>query len=325
MTTEMPGVDPTQQVPPVGEQPAERSRPAVPRLPAPALIPIAAVVWWVVGFLPWILDGLGGSILGRIGVSRTAVPLFAGNVSALAIGGGLGGVAAGLVVLLGRDGRARSALAVAAGVAIALVVTVVQSRGVLSGTADGRFDSDPRVLNGLTAGLVAMTVLGLMLGLLALTGPVGLGVALAAVAGAAPVWTSSVLDQVGLFGPGSYDHAATLVRWVGAAFLVAALVAIGLRPALRLVGWPVAIVLAWIVGPSVTAAAYIEPLLRPGMGLPDMLGDHISASLEVWRMAASFEARPLTPWVVAIIAAAGIAFARSQMTTDGRTTEALPT
>lgn len=271
-----------------------------PGLPAPALVPISGLVWWVVGFFPWILGGLGHEQLGRIGSELAAVPVFASSVSALVVGAGIGGLAAGLVGLLGRGNRGARATAVSVGVLLALVVTLVQSRAALS-------ETDVRVLNGLTAIVIVMTVVATGVGLLALTGRIGLGLALAGVAGAAPVWLVAVLEQAGLQGPGTYERVGDESRWSGAAVLAAALIVIGVRPAVRIVWWPVALLLAWVVGPTVTAASYIEPLLRPGMGLPGMLGEHISASLDVWRMAASTEARPLTPWIAAIVVAAVVA------------------
>ncbi|MCL3818953.1 hypothetical protein [Aeromicrobium wangtongii] len=272
-------------------RPASRER----GLPAPALIPIAGLVWWVTGFLPWILSGLGHDVLSRLGTPLAAVPLFTGHVSELLVGSGVGGLTAGFVPLLGRGRRASRIAAVAAGVTVTVAIVVMQSRSALGGT-------DGRVLDGLTALVVLVTVVALAIGLLATAGRAGIGIAGAALAGAAPVWLPAVLSQVGLDGPGAFQHVTDGARWVGAAMLAASLATIGLRRVARLVWWPVAIVLAWIVSPTVTAAAYIEPMLRPGMGLPDMLGEHLSATLDVWRMAASPGVRPLTPWIVAIVA-----------------------
>jgi hypothetical protein len=284
-------------------------------LPPLALVPLAALTWWVVGFLPWLLNDAGHDIIGADGISTLAVPLFAGSVSALVLGGGLGGVAAGLTTLLCAGSRAVRAAACASGVAIALLVSLLQSRRGLSGVEGVGIDE--RVTNGLTVVTVLMTVVGVSLGLLCLLGRLGLGFALAAGAGAAPVWVMSVFNalrpddsRAGLQG------AHEVSAWIGAVVLAAALVAVGLRPAERIIAWLGVVLLAWIVSPTITAAAYMEAFLRPGMGLPDMWGDHLSATMDVWRMSASPEARSVTSWIVAIVVAGGVALWLARRPTD---------
>lgn len=233
MTAQWPESDGTVELRPVAEPVAEpetdRASPW-PQLPAPALIPIAGLVGWVVGFLPWILGGLGHAWLGWTGSELAAVPVFAGNVQALVVGAGVGGLAAGLVALLGRGHRGARVAAVSSGVLLTMVVTLVQSRGALR-------ETDGRVLDGLTAIVVVMTVVAMGVGLLALTGRVGGGLALAGVAGAVPAWLAAVLDQIGLDGPGTYEHVADVSRWSGAAVLAAGLIVIGVRPVARVVWW----------------------------------------------------------------------------------------
>lgn len=276
------------------------------RLSTLALIPVAGLVWWVVGFLPWFLDGLGHEIFGGDGFSYTpmALPLFAGNVSALVLGGGVGGIAAGLVTLLARGSRSHRALAAAAGVVVALVATIIESRLALDATVMSGIDG--RVTNGITAILVVTTIVALGLGLLALTGSLGVGLALAGIAGAVPMWLANVFHAL---SP-TVSQPQEITRWVGAAVLGVALVTVGFVPAARAVAWIGAVLLAWCIGPTLTAAGYFEVYLRPGMGLPDMLGDALSGTADVWRMAASPDARPLTPWIAAIGVAAMVALVR---------------
>lgn len=284
---------------------AELATPALERtswrsLPPLALVPLAGLVWWVVGFLPWLLDGLGHDLLATSGVGTLALPLFAGNVSALVLGPGLGGVAAGLVARRGARGRAESAGACAAGVAIAVSITLIQSRNGVSGVG-----IDGRITNGLTVVVILTTLVGLGLGLLGMTGRVGLGFALAGVAGGGPVWLMSVFNAVGVGGAGRLPH--ELVQWAGAVALAAALILVGLQPVVRVVAWPGVVLLAWIIAPTITAAGYMEVFLRPGMGLPGRWGDHLSAAADVWRISASPRARPLMSWIVAIVIGGGAA------------------
>jgi hypothetical protein len=295
------------------QDPDEEASSSWGRLPTVALIPIAALVWWVVGFLPWILDGLRISPTG--GTPVLAVPLFAGSLSAMVLGGGLGGLAAGMVALLGRGTRWRRAAAVTSGVVIAVAVALLQSALTLRDPSPSNMSAADRVLMGLTVVAIASTIVGLLWGLAALSGRVGLGLALAGVAGAAPWWITAVLAALGmdrsiqdLYG------SADVAQWIGVAVLGCALVIIGVQPVVRVVWWLAAVALAWVVGPTITASAYMEQLLRPGTTLSDAFGDSLDVAWQVWRMAASVERRPLTPWVVAIVAAAlvsiGIRWAR---------------
>jgi len=273
-------------------------------LPPLALVPLAAAVWWVVGFLPWILDGLGPRLPAGESAPTMTIPLLAGHVGELVLGAGLGGAAAGLSSRLGTGSQGLRAGACAVGVAGALFVTVLQSRHVVGGSIF--LSTDVRVTNGLSVLVMLTALVGLGLGLLAMTGPVGLGLGIATVAGAVPAWLAGVLLAVGVADSGSAVWVNDVGRWAAAASLVVALVTIGVRPAVRLVAWPGAVLLAWLVGPTLTAASYMEVYLRPGMGMADMWGDGLSAAADVWRMAASLDARPLAPWITAIVVAAAL-------------------
>ena len=265
-----------------------------------ALIPLAAAVWWVVGFLPWILDGMRIDLDGS---PLAALPLTSGNLSVLVVGGGVGGLVSGLLVRLGHGARLASAAAVLVGVMIAAGVTLVQSFTAYSGPAPGTFGGDDRVLVGLTAVVITSTAVGVAWGLLSLAGDVGLGLSLAGVAGSLPIWAIYVLYAVGFDSWAPIVQLDRAARWAGVAILAAGLVRIGVRPLGRLVWWPVAVVLAWSIMPTITAAGYLEQLLRPGSALSEILRDQVSVTWQVWRMAAALDARPLAPWIVAVAAA----------------------
>ena len=304
MTMQWPTTDPSAgQDPQPSRQGAAEDASSSWRLPTAALIPIAALAWWVVGFLPWILDGLRMSPFS--GTPVLAVPLFMGNLSAMVLGGGLGGLTAGLVALLGRGARWRRAGAVTLGVVIAAVATLLQSALTLRDPSPSNMSAADRVLVGLVVVTLASTILGLIWGLLALSGRIGLGLALSGVAGAAPWWLTGVLAALGmdrsiqdLYG------SADVAQWTGAVVLACALVIIGVQPLARVVWWLPAVVLAWVVGPTITASAYMEQLLRPGTSLSEVFGESFDLAWQVWKRAASLELRPLTPWIVAIVVAA---------------------
>lgn len=273
-------------------------------LPPLALVPVAALAWWLIGFLAWLLNGAGHDVLDERGVGFLALPpLASGGVLQLVLGAGVGGVAAGLVAGLGAGGRVARAGSCAAGVVIALLVTLVQTRNGVSSMA-----VDSRVTNGLTLIVILTTIVGLGLGLLCLTGRVGLGFGVGALAGATPTWVMSVFNAFEVDSTRDGLHVAHRVsEWSGAVALAVALICVGLLPAVRAAAWVGIVLLAWFIGPTMTAAAYMEVFLRPGMGLPGMWGDQLSAAADVWRMSASLEARSLTPWVTGIVVAAGVA------------------
>lgn len=276
-------------------------------LPAPVLALVAGLSWWVVGFLPWILEGLLFPDAAARTMPQMAVPVY-GAIGEPVLGAGAGGLAAGFVALLGRRNERQNVLAVAVGVAVVVTVTLVQSvtatRSMGPGMGPYTSGVDPRLVNGVTVIVVVVTALGLAVGLLALAGRVGLGIALAGVSGVFAVWIVPVVMAMGI---DSYRPPQGLVetgRWVSAGVLCAALLVIGVRPWVRVLWWPVAIVLAWWVSPTVTASYYAEQVIRPNSGLPDSLGDHFSGIAQVWKASAALDMRPLTPWAFAVAVAA---------------------
>lgn len=292
MTLPVPATDAPAPEPP----PAEDATPArTRRVPAVALLPLAAAVWWVGGFLWWLL-----ALAGQDPGGGTAVPFDASRLSGLVLGGLAGGVAAGLLARL-ADRRGWALAATAGGVALAALVTVVQSSAAVRDAAAGTFAADPVVLTGLTAVAVGAAAAGWLAGSVALLGRGGLALALGVLAGLAPSWLSSVVFAVA--GPESPVAVGRLVSWSGAAVLALALVVAGLRPPLHLLWWPAVVLLAWFAGPALTATAYLEPVLRPGAGLPDTLLDSLSGAWQVFGLAAEPGARDLVPWVVAVVAA----------------------
>ncbi|KAA1398178.1 hypothetical protein [Aeromicrobium ginsengisoli] len=273
-------------------------------LPPWALVPVAAVAWWLAGFLPWLLNGTGRDVLTERGVGFLLLPpLMSGGVSQLVLGAGVGGVVAGLTSILSDGSRALRAGACTAGVAVALLVTLLQTRNGVSGTA-----VDTRITNGLTIVVIVTAIVGLGLGLLSLLGRVGLGFAVGALAGATPMWVMSVFMAFELVDTtGRLEVAHRVSEWSGAAVLAVALLCVGLVPGVRAVAWAGIVLLAWFIGPTITAAGYMEVFLRPGMGRHDLWGDQLSAAADVWRMAASLDARSLAPWGVPIVVAAAAA------------------
>jgi hypothetical protein len=237
-------------------------RPA--RLPVWALVPLAGVVWWAGGHLFWLLDGLRAVPVGP----RMALPLSASLMSVLVLGALVGGVGAGLLCLA-TPRRRLGALATLGGVAAALVVALTDSATTLRGEAPDAFSGDGVVVGALCAVVVAVALAGWALGSAAAFGRPGLALGLAVLAGAAPSWVSSVaFAVVEPSAPGVVSAVGRVSAWAGAAVLAFALMTAGARPVSRLAWWPVAVLAAWFVSPALTAAGYLEQLLRPGGGRP---------------------------------------------------------
>lgn len=205
-----------------------------------------------------------------------------------------------------RNSWSARAAAATAGVAVAVVLTLIQSRRAIEFGRSNFFAADTRVLDGLCLLVVVAAAIGAALGLLGSTGTIGLGVAASAVAGLAPVWLISLLNGAVGADPGLFRLLTEISQWTGAALLALALFTIGHRPASRAFAWPLVVLFVRLVGPTVTALTYLEQLLRPGAGLPASLPEHLSAAMQVWTEASSPAARPLIPWVTAAIAAVAL-------------------
>ena len=288
------------------------------RLSPWVLAPAAGLTWWVVGFLFWLLDGLGGP-----GLRQLLIPLITPALGALVVGGVVGGVAAGLLTAAGpRDRRAQSVLATLGGTALALVATLVASSAALDRVPAGDFAADSRVVTGLTIVAVLATSVGWGVGVLAGVGRPGLGVALAVLSGMAPSWLSGVTLAV---LPPTQTGLAVLGRvwsWVGLAVLAAALVTVGVRPAVRWAWWPLLVAVVWFSGPVLTALAYLTPMLRPGAGLPGTLPDSLAAAWQVFQAASSPLPRGgLVLWALALGGAAVVALVLDRRTTTPSTAE----
>jgi hypothetical protein len=272
------------------------------RVPTGALVPLAAAVWWVGGYLPWLVAGL--SARGGSGdAPRLALPLTTGTLALLVIGALVGGVLAGLLQLVARSGPRWGIAAALGGVILAMAITAIQTTSALRAHASRGFDADGRVLAGLGLALALSALAGWALGAASALGRPGLGLALSVLAGAFPHWLSSLVFAA---SPGT--TLPELGRWLGLAILAAALAVIGIRPASRLLWWPLAIVVAWLTAPALTAVGYLEQLLGPGRGLnARRVIDAINASIDVFGQASGLDMRPNVPWVAAIAVGAALA------------------
>ena len=278
------------------------------RLPLWALAPLAAAAWWVVGYLPWLAGGLRAVPVG----GRIALPLSPSLLSSLVLGALVGGLAAGLLCLAASR-RRLATVATLGGLVPAVGVVLAVAVSTVRGDAPATFSSERLVVFGLCAVVVAVSLGGWALGSAAAFGPLGTALALAVLAGAAPSWLSSlgvlIVDTSTSYA--GFTVVGRISVWAGAAVLVLALVTMGARPPARLAWWPVLLLAAWFVSPFLTAAAYLEQLLRPGTGLPGTLPDSLGAAWQVFGLSASPVQRDLLPWVAALVVAVVVAFVRA--------------
>jgi hypothetical protein len=276
------------------------------RLPLWAVVVVAGVAWWLVGFLPWIVASAldGPPLVGAEADAFPAVPLIAGQLGALVTGAFSGGLVAGGVGLAARAGDRRLvAPATFGGMTAVAAIAFLQAGRVIGGS--GGFDADRRVVLGLSAIAVLATVAGWAFGSCWIFGRPGLGIGLGALAGVLPFWLGAlavtVINEVS--GPGTITSLRG-ITWAAALVLALAFLTVGVRPLSRPAWWPVVLVVAWLVGPVLTAAGYIEVYLRSGAGLPGTLPEALAATWQVFGQALRPGNRYVLPWVVAVVLAA---------------------
>jgi hypothetical protein len=90
--------------------------------------------------------------------------------------------------------------------------------------------------------------------------------------------------------------------------LTAALVTIGTRPVARLACWLPAVLLAWLVAPSVTASGYFAMTFSRGPRSAALVQEYLSAAGQMWRQAVEPGRRPLASWVAALVVAGVLAW-----------------
>ena len=279
------------------------------RVPLWAVVVVAGVAWWFVGFLPWIVaSALDGSpAVGIPAGTFPAVPLIADQLGALVAGAFTGGLVAGGVGLVAPPcDRRLVALATFGGMATVSAIAVVQAGRVIGGA--GGFEGDHRVVFGVGAIAGLATAAGWVLGSCWIFGRPGLGVGLGALSGVVPFWLGTLaVAVINAVSPTGTMTSLRGINWAAAIVLALALVVVGVRPLSRLAWWPVVLLVAWFVGPALTAAGYIEVYLRSGAGLPDTLPEALAATWQVFGHALLPGNRYLLPWGVAVVVAAGVA------------------
>lgn len=264
-------------------------------LPMWAVGILAALAYWVVGTLPWIVRGLElpvpeSWLRDAAGVAPwVALPFVPGLVDLLIVVAACGGIAAQLVAFAGRrsedDYRAGAALAATLGGVVGAAATIGQSTLALRDGLEPTTEAGLLVA-GMGAAAALSTAAGLVIGLGIVVGGAWVRVlAVAVAAGLLPSWAGGVAR--GLLGTES-GIALTVgqsAQWVAAGIVGLTLGIYGLRPARRVVTWLLVLLVVWTVPAALTAAFYLSSLLRPTAVQPGAIQDLLDAALQVFRLA----------------------------------------
>lgn len=276
-------------------------------LPGWAVVLGATAALWVVGFLPWVVEGLrlpssaAWPGIRTIEGPRVALPFGEQGVTTLLVSGVVGGTASLCVSLLAAPRVTRARVLAAAGGAMGLLAALAQTWAtVRPGLA--RTDEATLLLAGLVAATVGSGVLGLLVGAGVARGrgwPWLLGGATAAaVAGS---WLVDVVDR----GPGSVPSWLGQVLqwhpWLTGALLGGVLAVFGREPVGRLIGWVVALAIAWVVPSVFTAVTYAVAYAGQGTLTSSHRTEVLDAGRDVFVQSLSPDGRSLGPLVLAVV------------------------
>lgn len=289
-----------------------------------ALVVLAVLCTWILGHLPWVLDGFrtpadravpGTSAEGLSDV-RLAIPLIAGRITTLVAFTAIGAIVATLLPLAFTD-LPRGLAVVTAALTVAtttLVITFASRSGISSHAADA-FAGDERVLDGLVAGVLLVAACAALLGSLGAAQIGFLPLPVAVLVGQLPAWLGALDDDRGFD-----DLAYRLASLV----LLTAAFAISVRRSLGWIAlWPVALALVWIASPLAIATGRLQDRLRPSTGLSsDNLRDVLDDARSVFRASFWHAGQVWWPGVVAVVLA--LAWAAVRRSRPGRLREPRP-
>lgn len=281
-------------------------------LPAWAVLVASAVAFWVVGFLPWIVEGMHlqvssawprfDTILGPV----VALPFNEYAFTALFVSSVIGGTAALAVSRLAASDVAHPRLVASGGAAIALVTSLAQTfftvRPALADTDEARL-----LVGALIVAVLGSGVFGIL---------VGAGVARgrgwrwllggAVAASLVGLWFIDVIARNPAGDPGWVMRAAQWHPWISGIALGAVLAIFGFLPATRTVGWLVALAIAWVLPSALTAANYVTYYASRGPLRRSQITEVVDAGRDVFLQSLSPDNHHVGPLVLAVaVGAAG--------------------
>ena len=255
----------------------------------------AAGLAWLVGALPWLVHGARlptSSLWPDLSAGRTprvALPMGEyemGALVAMQIVGGFAGVALPRLLRLSPRGSWVPALGAVTGLGVALGCTAVVIGPHLASAASLRLLVQLFFAAGIGAGL-----LGVVAGVVSDSGRRwvsgwGPGLAGGLLAGVSTYWVSDLVVSDSLSPNGFQVHVLEVGRWLVLPILAAALVlcwARGARVVVRVLGWVLALGVAWVLPAMLTAADFPGPMLHRSMDTSDGIREIVTATLQVFR------------------------------------------
>ncbi|WP_040883839.1 hypothetical protein [Janibacter sp. HTCC2649] len=286
-------------------------------LPGWAVFVASGVAFWVVGYLPWIVEGMHvevSSAWPRFDTLKGPVvglPFGEYAFQALLVGGVIGGAAALAVSRLASPGVRFPRAIASTGAVIALVAalgqTLVTVRPALVDTDEARLLIGALILTSLGSGLLGVVV--------------GAGVARAKgwpwllggamVASLLGPWLVDVIARNPADDPQWLMRIARWHPWVGGIALGVVLAVFGYRPAARLVGWLVALAIAWVLPSALTAMSYVTYYGKQGTLSRDRILEVADAGRDVFVQSLQPSNHHIGPLVLAVVI--GIAGATSKL------------
>lgn len=272
-----------------------------------ALVVMAVLCTWILGHLPWVMDGFrtgsardvaGGSAEGLSGV-RLAVPLVAGRITDLVAFTAIGAIVATMLPLVFPDlPRTSAVITCWLTVAATTLATTFSSRSGIASHAADAFAGDQRVLDGLVTGVLLTALLAAVLGCAASLQIGLLPLATAVLVGQLPIWLGALLGDRGT--------ADVAYRVLAVVMLTAAFVLSVRRSLGWIVLWPVALALVWTATPLQIATGRLQDRLRPASGVNGSnLGDVFADARGVFRASYWHAHQVWWPGVVAVVLAVG--------------------
>lgn len=286
-------------------------------LPGWAVFLASGVAFWVVGYLPWIAEGMHvevSSAWPRFDTLKGPVvglPFGEYAFQALLVGGVIGGTAALAVSRLASPGVRHPRAIAATGAVIALVAALGQTlatvRPALVDTNEARLLMGALVLTSLGSGLFGVVVgagVARAKGWLWLLG----GATVASLLGS---WLVDLIARNPADDPQWLMRVAQWHPWLSGIALGVVLAVFGYRPATRLVGWLVALAIAWVLPSALTALAYVTYYCKQGTLSGDRIVEVADAGRDVFVQSLQPGNHHIGPLVLAAII--GVAGATSKL------------
>lgn len=276
-------------------------------LPGWALLVAAAAAYCGVGFLPWIAEGLhltsspAWPNTSTVEGPRVALPFGEDTFPSLLVSSVVGGTAALCVSRLAAPGVRRGRLLAAAGGAIGLLAALAQTyatvRPAMAQTDEARLLVAALVVSVLVFGAVGLVV--------------GAGVARAGgwpwllggatVASLAGPWLVDLVDRRPGAAPAWLLQLLQWHPWVSAILLGGVLAVFGWTPATRVLGWGVALAIAWVLPSVLTAATYAVAYFSQGSLTRDHAWEVVDAGRDVFVQSLRPGGRSLLPLALAVV------------------------